>query len=347
MINRSTQQVMESWPEGAGCAVSVICTTFNHEQYIEEALDGFLSQETNFPFEIIVHDDASTDQTQSIIRDYAIAYPAIVRPVIQSENRYKKGGFKPVIHAASFARGEYLAICEGDDYWLDKNKLALQYEALLAQPEIDFCMHPAFRRTGDTCKVPEQWNYGAVDRVLPLDMHKSLRGLFAPTPSYMLKKSVFESLPCWVIPEAPVGDVFMELYGMQRGGALYLSKPMAVYRVATQASWTAKVKDDPDKFIVHKEKMLECIDLLKQDFPGHELAIASAGAAISLEIAQHCLRFGRYTKFRENIERSHSYDKGYSLQQAFFYRLRKHRHIALALEKTLRFLSRNSWRSRS
>jgi glycosyltransferase involved in cell wall biosynthesis len=119
MASRTQDQIKASWNETDQVAVSVVCPTYNHELYIREALEGFLMQETNFPFEIIIHDDASTDSTATIIREYASKYPAIIRPIFQSENQYSKGGFKPGEYAAGFAKGEYIALCKGDDYWVD------------------------------------------------------------------------------------------------------------------------------------------------------------------------------------------------------------------------------------
>ena len=103
--------------------VIVICATNNQENYIRDAIESFLMQETDFPFEIIIHDDASTDNTPGIIKEYHSRYPEIIKPIIQKENQYSKGGFKPSVYAAEYSNGKYLALCEGDDYWINNNKL--------------------------------------------------------------------------------------------------------------------------------------------------------------------------------------------------------------------------------
>jgi glycosyltransferase involved in cell wall biosynthesis len=110
--------------------VSILCDTYNHENYIKEALEGFLSQKTTFAFEIIVHDDASTDQTAAILKEFADRYPLIIKPIIQKENLYsKKVNFWSDITFPK-AQGKYIALCEGDDYWIDEFKLQKQVDFL-------------------------------------------------------------------------------------------------------------------------------------------------------------------------------------------------------------------------
>lgn len=97
--------------------VSICCLTFNHEPYIRECLDGFLMQKTNFPFEVLIHDDASTDHTADIIREYEVQYPNIIKPIYQNENQYSKGVRVTWTFQFPRAKGKYIAMCEGDDYW--------------------------------------------------------------------------------------------------------------------------------------------------------------------------------------------------------------------------------------
>lgn len=110
--------------------VSILCDAYNHEKFIKEALDGFLNQKTTFPFEIIVHDDASTDKTPAILKEYAEKYPLIVKCILQKENQYsKKINFWSDI-TFPMAKGKYIALCEGDDYWIDEFKLQKQVDFL-------------------------------------------------------------------------------------------------------------------------------------------------------------------------------------------------------------------------
>ena len=121
--------------------VSVLCTAYNHEKYIRSALDGFVNQKTNFRYEVLINDDASTDHTAAIIAEYEAKYPDIIKPVYQTENQYSKGVFitKSILFPRS--KGKYTAICEGDDYWCDENKLQKQVDFLESHEEYAACVH--------------------------------------------------------------------------------------------------------------------------------------------------------------------------------------------------------------
>lgn len=114
--------------------VSICCITYNHASYIHQCLDGFIMQQTNFTIEILIHDDASTDGTSDIIREYESLYPDIIKPIYQIENQYSKG---VRVSALNFSRaqGKYLAFCEGDDYWTDPLKLQKQVDILESHPD--------------------------------------------------------------------------------------------------------------------------------------------------------------------------------------------------------------------
>ena len=131
------------------CKVSVLCATYNHEEYLRQTLDSFVNQKTDFPFEVLVNDDASTDGTGDIIREYAAKYPEIIRPFYQKENLYSRriNLYDVVFFPA--CRGEYIAVCEGDDYWNDTEKLQLQVNWLDAHPEYSACVHNSIGRFTD------------------------------------------------------------------------------------------------------------------------------------------------------------------------------------------------------
>jgi len=127
--------------ENPDVLVSIVCLAYNQELYIREALDGMLMQKTGFPFEIIIHDDASTDKTADIIREYARRYPRIIRTIFQTENQFRSTGKYPIMHAYAAARGRYVAECDGDDFWTDPLKLQKQVDFLEANPDYVMCHH--------------------------------------------------------------------------------------------------------------------------------------------------------------------------------------------------------------
>lgn len=121
--------------------VSICCVAYNHVHFIRQCLDGFVMQKTNFPFEVLIHDDASTDGTQDIIREYEAKYPDIIKPIYQKENQYSKGVRVSLVYNFSRVRGKYVALCEGDDYWTDPYKLQKQVDFLEAHPDYVMCSH--------------------------------------------------------------------------------------------------------------------------------------------------------------------------------------------------------------
>ncbi len=124
--------------------VAIDCRTYNQEKYIKDTLEGFVMQKTNFPFVAIVHDDASKDNTPNIIREYADRFPNIILPILETENQYSKrdGSLTRVLKEACRKSGaKYIALCEGDDYWTDPNKLQMQVDFLESHPEYSMCFH--------------------------------------------------------------------------------------------------------------------------------------------------------------------------------------------------------------
>lgn len=122
--------------------VSICCITYNHAPFIRKCLDGFLMQETSFPVEILIHDDASTDGTDGIIREYAEKYPDLIFPLYETENQYSQGKQNEIdFYNYRRARGKYIAYCEGDDYWTDPLKLQKQVDFMESHPDYSVCFH--------------------------------------------------------------------------------------------------------------------------------------------------------------------------------------------------------------
>ena len=138
--------------------VNIRCITYNHEPYIRQCLEGFVMQKTTFPFEAVVHDDASTDGTATIIREYAEKYPDIIKPIYETENLYSKhdGSLSKIMNA--HMRGKYIAMCEGDDYWTDPLKLQKQVNFLEDHPDYSMCFHAAMLKW-ETKNLPDSLFY--------------------------------------------------------------------------------------------------------------------------------------------------------------------------------------------
>ena len=127
--------------------VSIICNVYNHEKYVREALESFVMQKTDFAYEVLVHDDASTDHSADIIREYEKQYPDIMKPIYQTVNQYSKCSITRTYQVPR-AKGKYIAFCEGDDFWNDPYKLQKQFDEMEKHPEIDMCAHAAYELRG-------------------------------------------------------------------------------------------------------------------------------------------------------------------------------------------------------
>lgn len=213
--------------------VSVICLTYNHAPYIREALEGFVCQKTDFPIEIIVHDDASTDGTADVVRDYAARYPELIRPVFQEENQYSQGVQLIPAFCFPLIRGRYVALCEGDDRWTDSTKLQRQVEAMERHPEVDICAHCTRRTHGGR---PAGFIAPRLrDGVIPVE--KALKVLPLATASILVRTETY--LLITPMRALLFNDLALQLQAAARGGVLYLSCCMAEYRQMNPGSWTA------------------------------------------------------------------------------------------------------------
>lgn len=123
---QTENEIITHWKYTDKVYISIICITYNHGDYLTEAIESFLAQKSEYKFEIIIHDDASTDSTASIVRNYADKYPTIIRPIYNEVNQYSQNVNLPIANCNKIAKGSYIAFCEGDDYWIDAYKLQQQ-----------------------------------------------------------------------------------------------------------------------------------------------------------------------------------------------------------------------------
>lgn len=227
--------------------VSVVCNAYNHEKYIRSALEGFVMQKTSFPFEVLVHDDASTDSTAGIIREYEIKYPDIIKPIYSTENQYSKndGSLSRIQYGR--VQGKYIALCEGDDYWTDPLKLQKQYDLLESHPEIDICATAA--KTERNGEIVGRVSPSSRDTLFSLEEVILGGGGFVATASLMYRTSVREDpLPFFKVLSL---DYTIQIAGAIRGGMLYSAEDTCVYRLATVGSWTSRMSNDSAKQKAH------------------------------------------------------------------------------------------------
>ena len=236
--------------------VSVLTTAYNHAPYIAQALDSFLMQKTDFKFEVIVHDDASTDGTADIIRQYAEKYPEIIKPIFQTENQYSQGN-SPYDYMDPYIRGKYIAQCEGDDYWCDKNKLQMQFDYMENHPECSYCFCNSYDVDVDG-KVIGEKRPAKESRVFNSEEIIRASGDFCANAGSFYRTSDIESVESF-IPQTEVGDVPLRCLLALRGNAYGFQNVMVCYRRFVPGSWTQRVQKsrDRDGIIEWKSSLLD------------------------------------------------------------------------------------------
>ena len=247
------------------CMVSVLCTAYNHEQYLRECLDGFVSQETDFPFEVLVNDDCSTDGTAAIIREYAAKYPQIIRPFYQEKNLFSAIGM-PGLFDKVFcpnARGKYIALCEGDDKWSDKNKLQLQVDFLEKHPEYSGCVHNTTLHFCEDSAADRPLISAQGDR--DADFETVITGMSNAfhTSSILARKEYIVSPPDFYYTAGAHGftDYAIGLWLTMNGKVRFLDREMSVYRISSNPeAWSSNLGRSYGKlkeFIAGEVAMME------------------------------------------------------------------------------------------
>ena len=209
--------------------VSICCLTYNHGQYIRQCLDGFMMQKTTFPFEVLIHDDASTDRTADIIHEYEAKYPDIIKPIYQKENQYSKGVRISPTFQYPRAKGKYIALCEGDDYWIDPYKLQKQVDFLEDHSEYSMCFHNAMVHweNGQFLDAPfaklENRDYAG---------EEIYENWIVPTASVVFRKSSLTSKyeERRKNPAVIFGDIILFLSLAEEGKVHAFKEMMSVYR---------------------------------------------------------------------------------------------------------------------
>jgi glycosyltransferase involved in cell wall biosynthesis len=213
--------------------VSVIVITYNQENYIREALDGFVAQKTDFAFEVLIGDDCSTDKTPSILDEYAKKYPKTIFPIHRKKNMGAWQNFTDVIKRA---KGDYITLCEGDDYWTDPTKLQQQVNYMDSHKSYSLCFHPVkvlYENTDRYTIFPE------TSKTSDFILEKLLKANFIQTNSVMYRRQDYSQLPNDIMP----GDWYMHLYHARFGKIGFINKVMSVYRRHSEGLWWESQND--------------------------------------------------------------------------------------------------------
>jgi len=267
------------------CMVSVLCTAYNHEQYLRECLESFVNQETDFPFEVLVNDDCSTDGTAAIIREYAEKYPDIIRPFYQEKNLYSQvrmpGLFERVFYPN--LKGKFISICEGDDKFSDSKKLQMQVDFLESHPDYTACVHNTTLHfcADSSADRPLVGKKGDRD----VEFETVVKGMSSAfhTSSILARKEYIVSPPDFHYVAGSYGftDYAIGLWLTMNGKVRFIDREMSVYRISSNPeAWSSnlgrqygKLKEFITGEIAMMETMLPQLEGNKKEAVENELIL--------------------------------------------------------------------------
>lgn len=257
MINITEKEIMKNWQgDISEPVVSICCITYNHEKYIEETIDSFLMQETDFPFEIVIGEDCSIDNTAKIVKIYSNKYPNIIKATIRTQNAGGMGK-NNFIETLFTCQGEYIAICEGDDYWTDKKKLQIQIDEMRKYSNISLSFHLSSTINNLNIqiqpKLQKRNRFYSVEEIITDDFH------LVQTNTIVFKKEKIRSLDFDLFSKSSVGDVWLRINAAIPNGALFINKTMSTYRIQSESSWSSSLHEEK-KFIKFVEEMMKSIE---------------------------------------------------------------------------------------
>lgn len=280
--------------------VSVIMLVYNHEKYLRQALEGVINQITNFQYEVIIHDDASCDRSKQIIQYYADRYPDRIIPIYQVENQYSKGVNILLDYMFPQAKGKYLAFCEGDDFWIDPNKLQFQVD-YLESPNNSDCV-----ATYHNCKLvdedgrPSNSKSGIYSQLDDMDFSISRYATGEVYPgqlaSLIMRASVFDlddsTMRAFRGLRSPGGDSKILLLALCRGRVHVFNRIMSAHRVSySNGSYTARTASrnmSGRSFVAQVDFRKFCSRYFGKSFPNYYKIFHSACAVVIKAVRFPC-----------------------------------------------------------
>lgn len=251
---------------------------YNHEPYLRDCLEGFVMQQTTFPFVAVVHDDCSTDGSAAIIREYAEKYPHIIKPVYETENQYSKPG-KPLRRIMDEACGrygaKYYALCEGDDYWTDPHKLQKQVDFMDSHPEYSMVSCNCEVHMPDSSLVTHEdflrsgWDRCDENRELQPEEIIEKHGRMAHTAGLLFRAGLIDQIPAGT-NKCENGDYRLQLTAMMAGKVYHMRDRMFVYRFMTPGSWNDRNKKVSDfgKLLAGMQAFIEMLEIFNEKTDG-------------------------------------------------------------------------------
>lgn len=241
--------------------IDVLCLSYNHEKYIEKALNGILNQNIKCRYKVLIHDDASTDNSAKIIKEYESRYPDIINAICQTENQYSQGKGITRRFILPIAKAKYFAYCECDDEWLDPNKLQIQYDYMESHPECSVCVHQGIsndleKNYKSMCINERKERDFSIDEVIVM-------GNAFPTCSIFVRSKYIREMPdCFRM--RGFGDYQIVLYATMNGACHYFPQPMCQYNLFVKGSFSSRIDNDISKKINHLNRLLSLLNNINE-----------------------------------------------------------------------------------
>ena len=241
--------------------VSICMITYRHEHFIAQAIEGVLMQKTNFSFELCIGEDDSPDRTREICKDYAQKYSDRIRLFTRSRDDVlfidgRPTGRTNASKTRAACAGKYIAICEGDDYWVDELKLQKQFDFMEANPEYSLCFHPSYILDAESgAQISEGWKHYPYSRKIGTKGMLLGGGNMCPTNSLFFRQEISREMPRFA-RNCPVGDVALQAMCSLSGSVYYMTDIMSVYRKNVKGSWTSNIKGDYVVMLKHQARIM-------------------------------------------------------------------------------------------
>lgn len=225
--------------------ISICMITYNHEKFIREAIESVLSQKTNFRFELVIADDCSKDNTRQICIEYQEKYPDKIKLLLPEKNLGMMANFVNTLQACN---EKYIALCEGDDYWTDVNKLQKQVDFLEQNKDFVICFHNVVEFFAKDSN--KNFCYCLENQKDVSTLNDVLLRNFMPTCSVVFRNKLIESLPSWYY-NLKMGDWALHLLNSEHGKIKYINEVMAVHRIHDGGVWSGKKHSENIKDIIN------------------------------------------------------------------------------------------------
>lgn len=288
---------MSEYREGGAPKVSVAMITYNHGPYIEQAIESVLDQDTTFPFELVIGEDASVDGTRKIVLDYANRFPDRVRAIVGRSN---VGMNRNLVRTIQACRGRYIALVEGDDYWTSGSKLEQQAAYLDRHSNCAICYHNVLQ-FNDWEDAPPAPRFPPGPRRVA-SLADLLERDFIPTCSTMFRAGLIDGFPDWFF-SLPMGDWPLHVLNALHGDIGYVDEIMGAYRLHAGGAWTRLETPEQDR---------QCIDFYEtilvhlglEDRGAHDTALST----LHYRLGVHYSHLGEWTRSRDHAVRALRYD---------------------------------------